>query len=35
MEEDGCPPDEFSCNVINRGFPRHRDDSRAVLEDSM
>jgi hypothetical protein len=35
MEEDGCPPDEFSCNAINRGFLRHRDDSRAVLEDSM
>ena len=35
MEEDGCPPDEFSYNVINRGFLRHRDDSRAVLEDSM
>jgi len=35
MEEDGCPPDEFSCNVIDRGFLRHRDDSRAVLEDSM
>jgi pentatricopeptide repeat protein len=30
MEEDGCPPNEWSYNVIIRGFLRHRDESRAV-----
>jgi pentatricopeptide repeat protein len=30
MEEDGCPPDEFSYNVIIRGFLQHKDESRAV-----
>jgi pentatricopeptide repeat protein len=30
MEEDGCPPDEISYNVIIRGFLHHKDESRAV-----
>jgi pentatricopeptide repeat protein len=30
MEDDGCPPDEFSYNVIIRGFLQHKDESRAV-----
>ncbi|KAI5555644.1 hypothetical protein BDE02_19G097100 [Populus trichocarpa] len=30
MEEDGYSPDEWSYNVIIRGFLQHKDASRAV-----
>jgi pentatricopeptide repeat protein len=30
MEGDGCPPDEFSYNVIIRGFLQYKDESRAA-----
>ncbi|KAG6738019.1 hypothetical protein POTOM_059555 [Populus tomentosa] len=30
MEEDGCSPDEWSYNVIIRGFLQHKDASRVV-----
>jgi len=31
MEEDGCPPDKFSYNVIIQGFLQHKDEWQCNL----